>query len=74
MTSEVPPGSLPLLSSMISGSTRFAFAARADAVLVARFAFVVFVAVLVVLARAIFLVNRIVVAAGGRIFQASSFQ
>src|SRR5947209_6703932 len=75
ITSDVPPGSLPLLSSTISGSTRFAFVARADAVFVARFAFVaVLLADLVVLARAMFLVHRVVVAAGGRIFQASSFQ
>src|SRR6476646_5900243 len=52
MTSDVPPGSLPLLSSMISGSACFAFDAR-DAVLVARFFAVVFAAALVVLARAI---------------------
>lgn len=74
MTSEVPPGSLPLLSSTISGSAFFAFDAR-DAVLVARFVFdVVFAAALVVLARAIFLVYRVVVAASGRIFQTSSFE
>ena len=73
ITSDVPPGSLRLLSSMISGSACFAFDAR-DAVFVARFFAVVFAAALVVLARAIFLVYRVVVVASGRIFQTSSFE
>ena len=65
MTSEVPPGSPPLFSSMISGSACLAFEAR-DAVLVARFVLAgVFDAALVVLARAIFLVYRVVVTASG---------